>query len=82
MLWEFVLMLCQSLWNRGVSVNLATAVPKPFCVYPARARATPGGGMGWGEWEKERRKNGFGWTIDVLYLSQHDSGTTNKYPRT
>jgi hypothetical protein len=38
--------------------------------------------MGWGEWEKERRKNGFGWTIDVLYLSQHDSGTTNKYPRT
>lgn len=43
MLRELVLVLCQSLWNRGVSANLAIAVPKPFCVHPARAMATLGG---------------------------------------
>lgn len=49
MLWEFVLVLCQSLWNHEVSVNLATAVSKPFCVYPTRALATPVGGVRSGE---------------------------------
>lgn len=43
MLRELVLVFCQSLWNHGVSANLATAVPKPFCVHSARAMATPGG---------------------------------------
>lgn len=50
MLGELVLVLCQSLWNSGVSANLATSAPQLPSVHPARARDIP-----WGErlsWSK------------------------------